>query len=99
MYTPDTQTQLEQLQLKLQDYYYSRRDAVEKGLESSKLSALLLEKYALGLADAAGVIFWDSVTESRAISSMGQQLCYRLDKDFDANRRKRYETHPSDLNF
>lgn len=68
------------MHVSLEDFVQSRTDAVVKGLESKELAALLVEKFAEGMA-ACG----------HDVILQADQLCEGLDPHYKANRRLRYE--------
>lgn len=64
----------------LNDFAAMRSKAVQDGLESKELAALLIEKFAEGMTAAAGV----SVIEE------ADQLCSSIDPGYRNNRTLRY---------
>ncbi|KZX73279.1 hypothetical protein A3715_15820 [Oleiphilus sp. HI0009] len=88
----------ESLKRKVREYAHGRLDSVKRGLESPKLSALLLEKYACGFAQAIEEIDRDLSSQSQ-ITRLADELCLEIDPDFIENRKRRWDVKPSDLNF
>jgi len=72
----------------LERYGKNRQDAVNRGLESSELSALLVEKYAVGLVDAIRTLQLD--IDVNVIASFADDLCKKIDPNTLENRQLRY---------
>lgn len=64
----------------LEDFARVRTDAVSQGLESPELAALMVEKFAEGMA-ACG-------HDARLLAD---DLCASIDPNYKANRRLRYQ--------
>ncbi|WP_413694461.1 hypothetical protein [Psychromonas sp. KJ10-2] len=73
----------------LKRYAKGRQNDVHRGLESPELSALLLEKYAVGLVDAIRVLGVD--VDINLIASEADKLCLCIDHDMNKNREIRYK--------
>ena len=72
----------------LKRYAKNRVYACEKGNESPELSALLVEKYAIGMVDAIRTLQHD--IDINLIASKANQLCRSIDPNTEENRKLRY---------
>lgn len=70
-------------------YAEGRRRDVLNGLESAELSALLVEKYAIGIVDTLRTLQLDIDVD--LITKEADLLCHLIDPDTKNNRQLRYE--------
>jgi hypothetical protein len=78
----------------LRDYAKLRRNDIERGAESPAMAALLVEKYAEGMARSLGILGFPS-----KVQQLGDQLVRELDPAYDANRKARWEARPAALTY
>lgn len=72
----------------LRRYAKGRSSDVERGLESAEFSALLVEKYAVGLIDAVRTLSND--IDVNLIAAEADSLCHSIDTNITLNRKLRY---------
>ena len=77
----------------LKQYAKGRSNDVENGLESAELSALLVEKYAVGMVDAVRVLerILGLNIDLNSIVTEADNLCRSIDPETEENRRLRYK--------
>lgn len=77
----------------LNRYANGRKNDVENGLESAELSALLVEKYAVGLVDAVRVLkpMLGLNIDINSIVAEADNLCRSIDPKTEENRVLRYQ--------
>ncbi len=68
----------------IRDFAQGREDAVQRGLESRELAALLTEKFGEGL--------WRTF-EDASLVQLTDELCLRIDPNYQANRKLRYSRY------
>ena len=73
----------------LSRYAKGRRTDSDMGLESPELSALLLEKYAVGMVDVIRALGLD--IDVNDIASEADYLCHQIDPNVADNRKLRYQ--------
>ncbi|AZQ13304.1 hypothetical protein [Shewanella khirikhana] len=78
----------EELIQTLRRYAKGRANDVERGLESPELSALLVEKYAVGMVDAVRALSLD--IDINALTKEADLLCKWIDPQSVENRALRY---------
>jgi len=66
-----------------------RKSGVDRGLESPELAALLVEKYAVGMVDAAWATNLD--VDINELTVHVDKLCNSIDPQCKQNRKLRYE--------
>lgn len=81
----------------VREYGAHRAKAVARGLETPRLAALLVQKYGQGVADAARLILGRRA--SREVMLAVDKAVERLDPDWRAHIRLRWESRPADLSF
>ena len=89
---------IDSLKHKIKEYARGRSKNVKRGLETPKLSALLLEKYAWGFSEAVREMN-RSVHGKIELINLSDELCLEIDPDFIKNKEKRWEMTPANLNF
>lgn len=82
----------------LNRYAQSRQKDVSRGLESAALSALLVEKYAVGMIDAIRSLNLTESIDINTINEEADRLCTMICPDHVQLRTLRYERY-SDLDL
>jgi hypothetical protein len=77
-------------------YALHRFSDVSRGAETPGFAGLLVQKYGLGLADAAALIY-DSQKLTQAIQHAVDTEVEKLDPDWRENALKRWELRPADV--
>lgn len=90
------QFSIEALVREVQHYAEDRRSDVARGAETPRLAALILQKYGLGMAKAAAVIF-DSPRAADSIMTVLDEETAKIDPNWRDNARLRWAARPADL--
>lgn len=72
-------------------YAKGRANDVNRGIESPELSALLVEKYAVGLVDAVRAL--QLGLDINEITRVADELCLNIDPQVKKNREIRYTNY------
>lgn len=85
---------------KILKYAENRMDNINRGLETPRLAALLVEKYVLGCHETLYSLEEIGLkTISNEILKIGDSICNSIDPNFNENKKKRWATKPADLNI
>jgi hypothetical protein len=79
----------------LKSYAVGRKKDVARGAETPELAALLLDKYAWGVASALKLLEFPA----RNFTAEADRLVLEIDPDFAENRKKRWAARPASLSF
>jgi hypothetical protein len=77
------------------EYVKGREKDVARGAETPELSALLAEKYGLGMMTAAKLLEFDSGPFMQEVD----RLVLAIDPKFKENAKKRWESRPAGLSL
>ena len=92
------QAAVERLVREVQRYASGRTRDVERGAETARLTALLLQKYGLGFIQAVSVIY-ESPRAADPILYLLDAETARIDPDWRENHRLRWAARPADFTF
>lgn len=89
---------LERCLREIQEYSNGRKSDIDRGAETPRLSALMLEKFVYGMAKGFKQ-FEDAETIAIAneLIALGDKLCLEIDPDFIQNRKARWNARPADI--
>lgn len=89
---------LERCLREIQEYADGRKSDIERGAETPRLAALMLEKFVYGMAKGFKQ-FEDGETIAIAndLIVLGDKLCLEIDPDYIRNRQARWDARPADL--
>lgn len=76
----------------LRSYAQSRKNDVARNAETPALAALLVEKYAAGMAKALTIVGIDA-----EIFELADQLVRDIDPDFEGHQKSRWQARPADI--
>lgn len=79
-------------QQELISYAESRKNDVARGAETPALAALLVAKYAAGMARSLDIVGIDN-----RITELADQLVLQIDPEFQAHQKERWEARPASL--
>lgn len=89
---------VDQLVIKVKEYADGRAKDVERGAETPRLAALLLQKYGRGVIEAVSLIF-DTPRAADPISKVLDEETTRIDPQWRKHNRRRWEARPADLTY
>jgi hypothetical protein len=81
--------------IELESYARSRKKGVNRNAETPELAALLLEKYAYGLAKAAHILEFNCQEFYNRID----ELLEEIDSRVRLNRQRRWNARPAGISF
>lgn len=87
---------IDKLTQKIKDYARGRSQDVARGAETPRLAALLLQKYGLGLLDAAAVIY-DNPRMADPISLVLDEETAKIDPQWREHNQERWAGRPADV--
>lgn len=87
---------VERLMQQVQEYAAGRATDVARGAETPHLAALLVQKYALGVTDAVGVVFQNSRAADR-IQLLADEEVAKIDPLWREHARERWSGRPADV--
>jgi hypothetical protein len=85
----------ERLLRELRSYAEGRKKDVDRGAETPALAALLVEKYAWGLATAVKLLEFPA----QNITAEADKLVAEIDPYFSENKRKRWAGRPAGITY
>lgn len=94
----DEKIAIDRLVLKVKEYANGRAKDVDRGAETPRLAALLLQKYGVGVIDTVSLIF-DSPRAADPISNVLDQETAKIDPQWRENNRERWAGRPADLSY
>ncbi len=84
----------------IEEYANGRKSDIKRGAETPRLSVLMLEKFALGMAKGfQQVEDGETIAIANDIIALSDKLCLEIDPDFIQNRQARWGARPADLVF
>ncbi|MNW32191.1 hypothetical protein D3C74_91290 [compost metagenome] len=89
---------IDKLVQKVISYAKSKAQDVDRGKESPRLAALLLQKYGVGVVDAAAVIF-DTPRAADPIYRVLDEETVKIDPLWREHNKERWQSSPADLFF
>ena len=92
----DEQFTVEKLIDLVRDYAKSRGKDVARGAETSRLAALLVQKYGRGVVDAVATMF-DNPSSTHSVLKIVDEETARLDPLWKEHDRERWAGRPSDV--
>ncbi len=92
----DEQFAVEHLIGQVKEYARGRASDVERGAETPRLAALLLQKYGRGVVDAVSTIF-ESRRAADPIMRVVDEETARIDPGWREHDRARWTARPADL--
>jgi len=78
------------------EYARGRHNDVERGAETPRLAALLLQKYGRGMADAVALIFETPRAADRIVRQVDEETS-RIDPAWREHDRERWAARPADI--
>lgn len=87
---------IERLVREVQRYASGRSRDVERGAETPRLAALLLQKYGLGIIQAVSVIYESPRAADPILYALDSEI-ERIDPDWRENHRLRWAARPADI--
>jgi len=94
----DEKIAIDSLALKVKDYANGRAKDVERGAETPRLAALLLQKYGLGVIDTVSLIF-GTPRAADPISHVLDIETAKIDPQWREHNRERWAGRPADLSY
>lgn len=89
---------VEQLERQIREFARSRAKDVERGAETPRLAALILQKYGRGVVDAVSTIF-DSPRVADPIYKAIDEETFLIDPNWKEHDRERWKWRPADIMF
>jgi hypothetical protein len=80
------------LEKEIHDYAHARQADVARNAETATLAAVLVDKYAAGMAKALDIVGVDS-----SVMQIADALVREIDPNFEAHREARWKARPADL--
>lgn len=81
---------------KIKEYAHERMNNVERGTETPKLAALILQKYGSGMIDAVA-IFYDNPRTTDTIYKVLDEETSKIDEDWEKHNKERWDSRPADV--
>ena len=85
-----------QLVERVRQYAQERMSNVTRGAETPRLSALMLQKYGLGVAEAVTIIFDDNRVADPIRAATDHEVS-KIDPDWSKHARERWAGRPADV--
>lgn len=90
---------LEELIFKIKEYAEGRASDVANGLETPRFAALLLQKYAYGIADAVRVLQVNGLEVDTSLYSVVDEEVAKIDPKWREHMHERWASRPADISF
>jgi len=92
----DEQIAVERLIQMVKDFAHSRKNDVARSAETPHLAALLVQKYGLGVVEAAAVLFDSRHTADPIYQAVDDEV-EEIDPDWREHGRERWAGRPADV--
>ncbi|WP_433947018.1 hypothetical protein [Paenibacillus sp. SN-8-1] len=92
----DENLAIDSLVLKVKEYADGRAKDVERGAETPRLAALLLQKYGLGVIEAVSMIY-DTPRAADPISKVLDEETTKINPQWREHDRERWTGRPADI--